>query len=213
LSTDEEGNENANQVLRTYLPPTDRGHDQYALVLGRNEVGDGYGGLYQADRLDTIPLADDSYYKIPIQDNPDNGHWKYIPTAGGPSQISLKARIRSVDISTVSEGPLVLFRPTILDWFVPHHLDFFVRDEADGNQPTDTVYRFGWYDGSTYNRTEDFTLVPGTYTSNSVLSHYFFAGSAFETNNNHLYIEVLQPSSGGSSVVGDIMLFGYSISD
>lgn len=210
VSRDSNNNFSSNQVLEKSLPPTPQGQDQYVIVLGKDEVGDGYGGVYVADQADTAPPLEKTYTKIPIQANSDNGHWKYIPTQAGADQVKSVAEIRDMDIS-LQGSERIFFLPTQKEWFIPTQIDVLVKDDADGQQPTDTVYEFGHYLNGQFIADQKFKLRQSNYIGGIAFSHYFRQRKAYKTNTSSLYLRVSSSSTGGKSVTGDVALLGYFI--
>ncbi|MFB6215003.1 MAG: hypothetical protein ABEI54_03950, partial [Candidatus Bipolaricaulia bacterium] len=208
VSRDSNNNFNSHEVLEKWAPPTPQGHDRYAIVLGKDDIGDGFGGIYKADTGDTTPPQEKTYTKIPIQGNADNGHWKYIPTQAGNYQINAVATIRDLDIS-VTGAERIFFLPTQQQWFIPTQIDFLVKDEADGNQNADAFYELGRFSNGQFFADQTFTLKSAVFQNGVVYSHRFFHRKAYATGDASLYLKVKDTNTGGQSVNADATLFGY----
>ena len=213
VSRDNNNNYLDSEVLETALPPTPNGHDRYVVVLGKDEIGDGGGGLYRADTGDTAPPLEKTDTKIPIQGNANNGHWKFVPQQTGVFQISAVATIENLDITVAggNNGGAVFFLPVQKQWFIPTQIDFLVKDEADGQQLSDAVYEFGRYKNNQFLPDQKFKILRTTFQKGAVYSYQFFSRKAYLAEDASLYLRVDHTNTGGKEVIANATLFGYYV--
>lgn len=212
VSLDQNSQFPSQEVLKNAPAPSPEGNGKWNIVLGKNDLGDGFAGLYYADLGDTTSPSEETFWKIPIQGSSNNGHWIYSPISPANRQIRILSKLETMELADVSDGTVAFSSIEIGKEFVPTQLDFIIRS-ISGSITADSNLGFGLFDG-TNNANVEFNLSDSneitTFPQGEVLSYRFDRRRVYSSGQKP-FIRVQEASSDSGSVEADVLLIGYTI--